>query len=73
MPGTPRVVLLMSPGAGYDRGLFRGIARYARHYGSWVFSAYWEQRGMPQAVLLELDVQSLSAETRAKSFQVDGS
>jgi LacI family transcriptional regulator len=58
MPKTPRVVLLMSPGAGYDRGLFRGIAQYARHYGPWVFLPYWEQRGMLQAMAVELDVEA---------------
>ena len=30
MTGTPRVVLLMHPFAGYDRGLLEGIARYAQ-------------------------------------------
>lgn len=50
MPDLLRVVLLMSPGAGYDRGLFRGIARYARHYGPWVFLPFWEQTGMEGVV-----------------------
>ncbi len=47
----------MSPNAGYERGLFRGIAQYARHNGSWVFLPFWEQQGMPQAVPLELDIK----------------
>jgi LacI family transcriptional regulator len=45
-----RVVLLMTPGVGYELGLFRGIARYARHYGSWVFLPFWEQGGMAKAM-----------------------
>ena len=30
MADTPRIVLLMHPFAGYDRGLLEGIARYAQ-------------------------------------------
>ena len=60
MDETLRVVLLLSPGAGYDRGLFRGIARYAGHYGPWIFLPFWEQRGMPQDLLMELDIQAAS-------------
>lgn len=37
MSATPRVVLLMVPYAGYDRGLLDGIARYAQLHGPWVF------------------------------------
>jgi LacI family transcriptional regulator len=59
MPEMLRVVLVMSPGAGYDRGLFRGIARYARHYGSWVFLPFWEQDGMARVLPLEVDIESL--------------
>lgn len=33
----PKVVLLVSPFAGYERSLLRGIARYARFRGPWVF------------------------------------
>jgi LacI family transcriptional regulator len=58
-----RVVLLMSPGAGYERGLFRGIARYAQHYGSWVFLPFWEQGGMAKVLPLEVDIET----TRLKS------
>lgn len=53
MPDTLRVVLLMNPGAGYERGVFRGIARYARHYGSWVFLPFWEQQGMSKVMPME--------------------
>jgi LacI family transcriptional regulator len=37
MSETPRVILLMVPFAGYDRGLLEGIARYAHLHGPWVF------------------------------------
>jgi LacI family transcriptional regulator len=37
MASTPRVVLLMVPFAGYDRGLLDGIARYCQLHGPWVF------------------------------------
>lgn len=37
MPEAPRVVLLMIPFTGYDRGLLDGIARYAQVHGPWVF------------------------------------
>lgn len=43
MHSVPRIVLLMSPHAGYDRGLIRGIARYARLYGPWAFFLSGEQ------------------------------
>ncbi|MGW8256072.1 MAG: XylR family transcriptional regulator, partial [Thermoguttaceae bacterium] len=47
MSSMPRVVLLMSPGHGYERGILRGIARYARHHGPWVFFLAGEQLGAP--------------------------
>lgn len=36
MENMPRVVLLMHPSAGYDRGLLEGIARFAQLHGPWV-------------------------------------
>jgi LacI family transcriptional regulator len=33
----PRVVLLLIPFAGYDRGLLQGIARHAHLHGQWAF------------------------------------
>jgi len=48
----------MSPGAGYDRGLFRGIARYAQHYGSWVFLPFWNSVECRKRCPWELDIQS---------------
>ncbi len=47
MAGMPRVVLLMHPFAGYDRGLLEGIARYAQLHGPWVFCLAGEHRGVP--------------------------
>jgi LacI family transcriptional regulator len=47
MHQTPKVVLLMSPFAGYERGLLRGIARYARFRGPWVFYLSGDQPGLP--------------------------
>jgi LacI family transcriptional regulator len=37
MSETHRVVLLMIPSTGYDRGLLEGITRYAQIHGPWVF------------------------------------
>lgn len=37
MANTPRVVLLMIPFSGYDRGLLDGVARYCQLHGPWVF------------------------------------
>lgn len=37
MGETPRVMLLMIPSSGYDRGLLEGITRYAQIHGPWVF------------------------------------
>jgi len=36
MTGLPRVLLVISPSAGYERTLLRGIARYARLHGPWL-------------------------------------
>jgi LacI family transcriptional regulator len=55
MTGMPRVVLLMHPFAGYDRGLLEGISRYAQLHGPWVFCLAGEHRGVP---MLESDSTS---------------
>ena len=47
MPSMFKVVLLMSPFAGYDRGLLHGIARYARLRGSWAFYLSGDHPGLP--------------------------
>jgi LacI family transcriptional regulator len=58
MPEAPRVVLLMTPAPGYDRGLFRGIARYAQHYGPWTFLPFWEQDGMANVLPFQIDLKT---------------
>ena len=55
MIDTPRVVLLMHPFAGYDRGLLEGIARYAQLHGPWVFCLAGEH---PEVPTLESDSTS---------------
>jgi LacI family transcriptional regulator len=47
MKETPRVVLLMIPFAGYDRGLLEGIARYAQLHGPWMFFISGDYPEMP--------------------------
>lgn len=42
-----KVVLLMFPFAGYDRGLLHGIARYARLQRSWTFYLPGDHPGLP--------------------------
>lgn len=53
MGSVPRVVLMMSSGAGYDRSLLRGIARYARHHGPWAFLLAGEQPEVPLPILTQ--------------------
>jgi LacI family transcriptional regulator len=47
MKETPRVVLLLIPFAGYDRGLLEGIARYAHLHGPWTFCLSGDYPEMP--------------------------
>ncbi len=47
MTETPRVVLLMIPFAGYDRGLLQGIARYTQLHGPWMFCLSGDHPGVP--------------------------
>jgi len=47
MSSMPRIALLMSSSAGYERGLLRGIARYGRQHGPWVFLLAGTQPGIP--------------------------
>jgi LacI family transcriptional regulator len=44
---APRVVLLLHPFAGYDRGLLEGIARYAQLHGPWIFCFAGEYPEVP--------------------------
>jgi LacI family transcriptional regulator len=63
MASVPRVVLLMSSSAGYERGLLRGIARYARNHEPWVFLLAGDQPGLPIPTLCG-DQQSRSSSNR---------
>jgi LacI family transcriptional regulator len=47
MADCPRVVLLMSPNAEYDRCVLQGIARYARIHGPWIFCLPGKEVGLP--------------------------
>jgi LacI family transcriptional regulator len=47
MSDMPRVVLLMHPFAGYDRGLLEGIARYGQLHGPWVFCLAGDHPDVP--------------------------
>jgi len=54
MASTPRVVLLMIPFAGYDRGLLDGIARYCQLHGPWVFYLSGDYPEVPLPVMENL-------------------
>jgi LacI family transcriptional regulator len=47
MPDVPRVVLLLSHHAGYDRGILQGIVRYARIHGPWNLYLAGVEPGLP--------------------------
>jgi LacI family transcriptional regulator len=47
MGDVPRVILLLYPHAGYDRGLLQGIGRYARAHGPWIFYVAGDEPGLP--------------------------
>jgi LacI family transcriptional regulator len=47
MADVPRVILLLYPNAGYDRGILQGIRRYARAHGPWIFYLAGEEPGLP--------------------------
>lgn len=65
MTDTPRVVLLMASGAGYDRGLLRGIARYARNHGPWVFFLAGDQPGIPMPTVENVAAKPCKVATAA--------
>lgn len=46
MADVPRVILLLYPNAGYDRGILQGIRRYARAHGPWIFYLAGEEPGL---------------------------
>lgn len=47
MADVPRVVLLLSPHAGYDRGILQGIVRYSRIHGPWNLYLAGVEPGLP--------------------------
>lgn len=47
MADLPKIVLLISPTEGYDRGLLYGIARYVRNHGPWMLHVFVYQSGFP--------------------------
>ena len=64
MADVPRVILLLYPNAGYDRGILQGIRRYARDHGPWIFYLAGEEPGLP---LPEMETVS---STRIKAIDV---
>lgn len=47
MSRKPKVMLLIEASRGYERALLRGIARYSRLHGPWIFlreAPFWERR-----------------------------
>jgi LacI family transcriptional regulator len=47
MSDAPRVILLIYPNAAYDSAVLRGIMRYSREHGPWVFYLSCEYPGLP--------------------------
>jgi LacI family transcriptional regulator len=44
---TPRIMLLIESSRAYERALLRGIAKYSRQHGPWIFfreAPFWEKR-----------------------------
>jgi LacI family transcriptional regulator len=70
MLDIPRVVLLMSAGAGYDRGLLRGIARYIQHHSRWVTFLDGYQRGLPAPPMDSITTQSTSLHAKSSKRSV---
>jgi len=65
MSHLPQVALLLSPSAGYERALLRGIARYARLHGPWLLHLLGHD---PQPPLLEPEsLSSLPLEVQLRS------
>ena len=71
MSGTPRVVLLIYPNAAFDGAVLRGIMRYSREHGPWVFYMSWEYPGLPltmsEAVNAHDELRSLHPTTGVQS------
>lgn len=67
MSSAPRLVLIMSSYAGYDRGVLRGIARYLRlrHQGPYACFLAGEQHGVPMATPDQLRAHSTKSNGRS--------
>jgi LacI family transcriptional regulator len=70
MLDAPRVVLLMSSSAGYDRGILRGIARYIQHHGPWVVFLSGDQRGLPSPPMESVTNQSAMSRNKSKGPRI---
>jgi LacI family transcriptional regulator len=64
VPDSPRVLLLLYPYAGYDRGILQGIARYSQIHGPWFLYLAGEEAGLPLP-----DLEAVSGEA-VKTFRV---
>jgi LacI family transcriptional regulator len=47
MPEMPRVILLLSHQAGYDRAIIQGVVRYSRIHGPWNLCLAGAEPGLP--------------------------
>jgi LacI family transcriptional regulator len=73
MHTPPKVVLLMSSLAGYERGLLRGIARYARFRGPWVFYLSGDHPALPLPRMeafggLPFEIRSVSSKRASRDL-----
>lgn len=69
MAKIPRVILLLSPHAGYDRGILQGIVRYARVHGPWIFGLAGED-GLPMPEIEAVSVAPLNTSQGGKRSRV---
>ncbi len=67
MPETPRVVLLLSHNAGYDRGILQGIVRYSRIHGPWNLYLAGVEPGLPLPEMETFSSGSVQAVDARKS------
>ena len=61
----PRIKLLIESSRAYGQGLLRGIARYSRLHGPWIFSRkrefYQKQRRIEDVDVIEQDISGIIA------------
>ena len=71
MVDAPRVVLLLSSHAGYDRGILQGIVRYCRVHGPWNLYLAGVEPGLPLPEIEAFSGASLNAAgMRERSGQI---